>query len=242
MIRKIYMTGDKHGSFDGLIDWADSMGRKLSKDDVVIVLGDAGINYFLNIKDYILKERLKNLPFRIICLHGNHEERPCNIPSYKLQYVEDLHCECWMEDDFPNLIFPKDGMMTINGKKFLLLGGAYSVDKFLRKTYGWPWFESEQMSDEAKEEIRELIKHENRFDYVLSHTAPIKYEPRHLFLKNLNQDLIDKSMETFLDEIEENISYKAWLFGHYHADERLGTRVWILYRDIRPLSDFDSDE
>lgn len=239
MIKNIYVTGDKHGNFNEVFEWADRNRNKISKDDLLIVLGDAGLNYFLSPKDDIMKMALKaSVPCKILMIHGNHEERPENVEGYHLKRFDDLGCECWVQKEYPNLLFPRDGMMTINGKKFLILGGAYSVDKFLRTTYGWPWFASEQMSDETKDRIRKLIKTEHNFDYVLSHTAPLKYEPRHLFLKNLNQDEVDKGMETFLDEIESKISYGFWLFGHYHADERLGTRVAILYHEIRPISDF----
>lgn len=238
MVRNIYVTGDKHGDFSGVFAWVRE-NRSVSRDDILIVLGDAGLNYSKTKSDYIAKERVsREVPCRLIMVHGNHEERPENCDGYSLKYVDDLGCECWVQDEFPNLLFPKDGVMTINGKKFLVLGGAYSVDKFLRLTYGWPWFPSEQMPAETKDYIRELVKTEHNFDYVLSHTAPMKYEPKHLFLKNLNQKMIDKTMEAFLDEIEGQISYGFWLFGHYHSDERLGTRVAILYREIHPLSDY----
>lgn len=237
MKRKIFVTGDKHGSFEDVIEWAKN-AKGLTRDDILIILGDAGLNYYKTIKDCVNKEKLSMLPITFVMIHGNHEERPENCAGYHLEYVNMLGCECWIQDEYPNLLFPKDGLMTIDGKKFLIMGGAYSVDKFLRLTYGWQWFPSEQMPEKTKDMIRELVETEHNFDYVLTHTAPLKYEPRHLFLKNLNQSMIDKSMEIFLDEIEGKISYGFWLFGHYHSDERLGTRVAILYREIRPLSDF----
>jgi len=39
----------------------------------MIILGDAGINYYLYERDYELKEQLAQLPITLFCVHGNHE-------------------------------------------------------------------------------------------------------------------------------------------------------------------------
>ena len=47
----IYITGDKHGTYDDVFEFCYKY--KTNSDDILIILGDAGINYFLNDKDYI---------------------------------------------------------------------------------------------------------------------------------------------------------------------------------------------
>lgn len=44
-------------------------------------------------------------------------------------------------------------------------------------------------------------------DIVLLHTCPLKYEPTEVFMKGINQSNVDKSMEKFLDKVEESINY-----------------------------------
>lgn len=234
MINRVYVTGDTHGNFDRIKKWCDEQGD-LTVDDVLIILGDAGINYYQNTRDMILKQEISSMPITLLCLHGNHEERPENCFGYTLEHVEELNCDCWIQEIFPNIIFPKDGKMTINGTKFLLMGGAYSVDKPLRQLYGWPWFESEQMSDQEMDRIREIVKEDPEYDFVLTHTCPMKYEPTHLFMKGVNQSKVDKRMERFLDEIEETVRYKQWLFGHYHADEKLDNNFILYFNRIDRL-------
>lgn len=231
MFRHIFVTGDTHGEFNRVI-WFCEKHPFLTKDDIVIILGDAGLNYYGGLKDSIKKNMLAKCPCTFVCIHGNHEERPCNVPTYKKVYVETLGCECWVEDDFPNILFPDDGLMTIDGLTFLVLGGAYSVDKWVRLTYGWNWFPSEQMTDETMDRIRELVKKTNKFDYVLSHTCPLKFEPSHLFLRGVDQSKVDKRMERFLDEIEESITYDHWLFGHYHSDEMINDKVQLMFNSF----------
>lgn len=50
---------------------------------MLIVLGDVGINYYLNEEDRNYKEYLKKLNLKLFCVRGNHEERPENISTYK---------------------------------------------------------------------------------------------------------------------------------------------------------------
>lgn len=44
----IYITGDTHGDFSKIDFFCKKM--KTTKQDIIIILGDAGINYFLNKK------------------------------------------------------------------------------------------------------------------------------------------------------------------------------------------------
>ena len=72
------------------------------------------------------------------------------------------------------------------------------------------------------------------FDIVLTHTCPYKYEPREVFLEGFNQQNIDKSMEHFLDKIEENISYDKWYCGHYHTEKEIDN-LEFMYGNMKIL-------
>ena len=53
----------------------------------------------------------------------------------------------WVEEAYPNILFAKDGeIYDIAGMKTIVIGGAYSVDKFYRLSKGYNWFEDEQTS------------------------------------------------------------------------------------------------
>ena len=49
-----YITGDTHRSFDRIEDFC--YGYETTIEDVMIILGDAGINYWLDLSDKELKE------------------------------------------------------------------------------------------------------------------------------------------------------------------------------------------
>lgn len=55
----IYITGDKHADFKEVFDFC--LENKTTLDDIMIILGDAGINYYLNDYDYLLKNSLKQM-------------------------------------------------------------------------------------------------------------------------------------------------------------------------------------
>ncbi len=54
-----------------------------TEEDILIILGDAGINFYLNERDIKLKEELYQLPLTLFCIHGNHEERPDLVRTYE---------------------------------------------------------------------------------------------------------------------------------------------------------------
>lgn len=226
----IYITGDTHRNF--------SRFYKLKKDsnNMLIVLGDVGINYYLNEEDKNYKEYLKKINLKLFCVRGNHEERPENISTYK--EVEMFGGKVFIEEEYPNLIFAKDGeTYNIDGKKILVIGGAYSVDKQYRLLHGYKWFKDEQLTKEEMDTILAKVKGKH-FDIVLTHTCPYKYEPREVFMQGLDQSKVDKSMEHFLDEIEEKISYDKWYCGHYHTEKQVDKLEFMFGR----IKIFNKDE
>ena len=226
----IYITGDTHRDFSRIY--------KLEKDtdNMLIVLGDVGINYYLNEEDKNYKEHLKKLNLKLFCVRGNHEERPENISTYK--EVEMFGGKVLIEEEYPNLIFAKDGeIYNIDGKKILVIGGAYSVDKQYRLLHGYKWFKDEQLTKKEMDTILDKVKGKH-FDIVLTHTCPYKYEPREVFIQGLDQSKVDKSMEHFLDKIEENINYDKWYCGHYHTEKQIDKLEFMFGR----IKIFNKDE
>ena len=220
----IYITGDTHGDFSRLLtlDYNDG--------DMIIVLGDAGINYYKNNEDIKLKNYLNSLNLKLFCVRGNHEERPENISTYKV--VDMFDGKVYLEDDYPNLIFAKDGeVYNIDGLSILVIGGAYSVDKDYRLMHGYKWFKDEQLSKEEMNDILNKVSGRH-FDVILTHTCPYKYEPREVFLPFIDQSKVDKSMELFLDKIEDSIDYNKWYCGHYHIEKRID-KLEFMFENIK---------
>lgn len=228
----IYITGDTHGNFKRIEKFCNKF--ETTREDIMIIVGDAGINYYEDCRDDILKEFLCNLPITIFCIHGNHEQRPESIDSYK--EMEWKNGYVYVEDSYPNLLFAKDGeIYNLNEKQVLVLGGAYSIDKYYRLINGDKWFSNEQPSAETKHKVSKILCDINwNVDLVLSHTAPLKYEPTEVFLPMIDQNTVDKSTEEWLDRIEDNLNYEKWYCGHYHTEKTID-KIEFLYKNIKQL-------
>ena len=229
----IYITGDTHGDFKRVHEFCRRF--ETTEDDILIILGDAGINYYGGKKDEKLKAMLYFLPITLFCIHGNHEMRPQTIPSYK--EVQWHGGTVYRENAYPNILFAKDGeVYDFDGISAIAIGGAYSVDKEYRLENGWGWWADEQPSDEIKARVEKaLADRDNKIDVMLSHTTPLKYEPREMFLSCIDETKVDKSTEEWLDIIEERVDYKKWFCGHYHTNKSID-KLRILFEDILVFS------
>ena len=78
-----YITGDLHGQFDRVRAFCKQ--RLTLATDVLIVLGDPGVNNFKGEKDKKIKEAIKKLPITLFCIHRKLEIKPYNVPSYKIK-------------------------------------------------------------------------------------------------------------------------------------------------------------
>lgn len=227
----IYVTGDTHGHFDRIVEFCEK--NETSKDDITIILGDAGINYYGS-GDKSRKRKLQKLPITLFCIHGNHEQRPKAIESYRLN--DFCGGKVYIEDAYPDLKFAKDGQIyDFDGKEFIVIGGAYSVDKFYRVARGVNWFPNEQPSPEIKAEVEAVLDACRWNVYgVLSHTCPVKYEPTEVFLAMIDQSTVDKTTEEWLDRIEDKLDYEKWYCGHYHTEKKID-KLRFMFENIMEL-------
>ena len=228
----VYLTGDKHGGTESVISIVNKFD--MNEDDILIILGDAGYNYYLDWRDNYVKNKLAKLRPTIFCIHGNHECRPQNIGTYKTKQWHDG--TVWYEEKYPNLLFARDGeVFDFDGKKCLVCGGAYSVDKERRIAFNYGWWADEQPSWAIRHYTEETIKeYKWKVDVVLTHTCPLKYEPIEAFMSGVDQSKVDKSTETWLDKIEDKLDYGAWYCGHYHIDKDID-KLHFMFNSVLTL-------
>lgn len=225
----VYITGDTHRSFGHIKNFCKN--NNTSKEDILIILGDAGINYYGDPYDMDIKKYINQLDITLFCVHGNHENRPNNIGSY---LEKSWHGGIvFYEKEFPTILFPKDGeIFDICGSKVLVIGGAYSIDKFFRICNNMKWWSDEQPTLEIKQHTELNLKLSNHtVDYILTHTCPLKYQPTEALLCGINQSMVDTTTEQWLDYIEEISQYKKWYAGHYHIDKDFGS-IQFLFNNI----------
>lgn len=101
----VYFTGDTHGSAFEVVRFCKRFN--LTAADTVVILGDVGANFCLDERYIAMKTELHCFKPTILCIYGNHEIRPANIPAY---ITKDWNGgTVWFEETFPNILFARDG-------------------------------------------------------------------------------------------------------------------------------------
>lgn len=240
----IYITGDLHGGLDykrlNSSLWVD--GKYLSRDDYLIVLGDFGLDACDLQPDKKKKanwvEWLNEQPWTTLFIDGNHED---------FIWLESLEEKEWCGGKIgiahENIFYLKRGeVFTIDGKTFFTMGGATSIDKYLR-TVGHTWFYQEIPNyNEWDNAIVNLSRHGLGVDYVLSHTMPSSIAKE--YLRQFGQELktndneVEHSFQMLIENY--NLEFKKWFCGHWHPDNVWGYKNYVcIYHDILNLATID---
>ena len=245
-MNRVYALGDIHGKWQIIRDFylTNKIQEKFTKEtDTLILLGDAGLNYFFNYRDEEAKKKLGKFPFTYFIIRGNHEERPsvCAAKNPELWHTETYWGNTvYVENEFPYIKYALDEVALYwipyaENKYYqtLVIPGAYSVDKYYRLQNSWNWFEGEQLTAAEMERGLDLIHtFDNEVDLVLSHTCPILFEPTDLFLSFIDQNMVDKTMERYLGQIEYQLQYNTWLWGHFHATREYPREEGQIYKKV----------
>lgn len=102
---KYFITGDKHRNFTAVKRFCCAMNTR--RKDVLIILGDAGFNYYGDKRDDKLKEEISSLNITLFCIHGNKEDRPQNVGTYGIRSF--CGGKVYYEPKYPNIYFAIDG-------------------------------------------------------------------------------------------------------------------------------------
>lgn len=232
---KFYITGDTHSEVSRRINSLISCAEYVPEETALIVLGDLGLNYYLDKSDWKRKRKVESYGIYIYAVRGNHEARPSEKLGMHLINDPNVGGVVWVEDEFPHIRYFTDwGVYNINGLRTLVVGGAYSVDKWYRLQNGWRWFADEQLTDFEMDACYRNTK-DRKFDLVLAHTCPKSWQPTDLFLNCINQSAVDDTMEVWMDKLMTKIKWGIYLFGHYHADRIELPHVEMFYLEIDSL-------
>lgn len=213
----VYITGDTHGDIDFKRVKAYFKREYVSEKDYLLILGDAGIIWSqkdVYIFDYI------SLGLTVFFIDGNHENFDL-LNKFPIVTKNNAKCHLLSKNIYHVL---RGEILLLNDLSFLCLGGATSIDKYLRKE-GVSWWPDEHITDnDINNALSNLRLIDNKVDYVLTHCAPSRYVMK-MFSFNPDDDT-DK-----LSIIDSAIEYKHWYFGHYHMDKNYG-KFRCFYNDI----------
>lgn len=251
MIKNWLVRGDCHGNFAWMTNGC--LNNYTPEETAIIILGDAGINFWLNKTDKYVKRNIENKGYTFYIVKGNHEARPETLPNIRTIFDENLNQYILIEEEYPHIrYFNQYGFYKIGNYNCLILGGAYSVDKWYRlarvgltEKTNIPtkslWFADEQMTKHEMQECEQNIinNYGPEIDFIFSHTCPYSLQPTDMFLSGIDQSKVDNSMELWMEKIYQKYRGKfiAWLWGHFHRDSIEAPHCEMLYNDIENLDD-----
>lgn len=238
MVKKFWITGDTHGAVTPRLDVLLCEEDFVPEENALIILGDVGLNYYLGKKDQRNKREVEAKGLYLYCVRGNHEARPKDVKGLHRIHDENVGGTVWIEDEFPHIRYFSDwGIYNIQGLRTLVVGGAYSVDKYYRIQNNFRWFENELLSEgEMDSCLRNVTIEPLPFDLVLTHTCPLSLQPTDLFLGFIDQSTVDNSMEVWMEKLANSITWKIWLWAHYHVDRVEWPHCEIFYTEIESLN------
>jgi len=220
----IWITGDTHGEQSRFLEILSQTKR----GDTLIVCGDCGLLFHNNVTEYAFLNRLAKEPITVCFCDGNHENFHA-IASYSE--------EAWnggrvhrIRDNVLHLM--RGQVFTIEGKRIFTMGGAYSIDRYMRRENVSWWKEELPTSEEYREAAENLKANGFCVDYIVSHTAPREIIRR----MGENPDFArDAELTGFLEWVMYETRYESWFFGHWHRDEQIDGKHRAVFLDLIPL-------
>lgn len=228
----VFVTGDIHGSHTarklGFRKWP--RGRKLTREDYVVILGDFGVIWNAGGSDgeeLWWLDWLEDRPWTTLVIEGNHENHD-RINSGEFP-VREWHGGRVHEFRPHVLHLMRGEVFDIGGMSFLAFGGANSNDRQWR-TEGVDWWAAEAPSAEERVNcVANLAAHGNRVDVVLTHEAPAAAWEGVLAESGYEPDDIAQWLQ---ENIADRVEFRRWYFGHHHIDKPDAAPFTPLYNEI----------
>lgn len=227
---KIYLCGDVHGEMDihKLKKHLFPEGKKLTKDDYVIALGDFGLLWDGGKRQENLIEWYESQKWTTLFIDGNHEN---HHQIANLLEVDLLGSKAGQVSD--SIYHLKRGnVYTINDKTFFCMGGAHSIDKVYRTENVTWWKEEIPSHKEFENGLDSIEKYNKKFDYVLTHTCPSSILDEMVKLNRLYDLKVNDPVARYLQVVLEQIEFKHWYFGHFHLDINIKEKFNCLYENL----------
>ena len=220
----IYITGDTHGDHLRFIENNMPGEDQWTKEDYLIVCGDFGYVFSDSKRENDFLDLLASKPYTICFCDGNHE----NFPRI-YRYPEQTWNGGRVHRIRQNIVHLMRGQVfEICGKKILAMGGAYSIDKYMRIN-GLSWWKEELPNNVEYREATNSIKEcDYKVDYIVTHTAPREIIRR----MGKHPDEHDMELTGFLEWIMYEVKFKKWFFGHWHTDREIGDQFRAVWMDV----------
>lgn len=223
---KYMVAGDWHGN----TTWAVKMVEQAHRIGInkIIQVGDFGLwDHTLSGVKYldVLNDQCRMRGVYVYFVDGNHENHD-RLKWYDVNNPSSHQGHTYIRSHILHL--PRGSRWEWDGKVFVAVGGAYSIDKAWRRE-GESWWVGETLTDREVE-----FKVPNNGDYLFTHDCPTN-APFRFRIKDDPDSHIHRQR---MDQVGKKVGAKLWFHGHMHEKyeydfrHRQGyTQVWGLDKD-----------
>jgi len=241
----ILLSGDFHSNAAGELSILTEecllakYGKKKYKTiNYHIILGDGGFLWPGNNRtDAANYSAFAWRPFPVLSVIGNHEPMlGMKLPEADIGIGETVY----LVNKDPLVAYLKRGRLyLIDGIKFLVMGGALSIDQEYRIP-GRSWWKEEYWSAREEAELFEMLAAGSDFDYVLTHTGPDSVNQKLFSGLFIVSAKFKDEVAILNDTVDSRIKCRGWYCGHWHEDQiyydSIKNRFYqYLYRDTELL-------
>lgn len=208
---KIMMLGDTHGRADEAIlavQNAATLGI-----DTIMQCGDFGMwDHFKDGIEFLddLNSALMDTDIMLVWVDGNHENFD-RLEWYCANNPKNMWGQVFIRSNI--LYSPRGCKFKHEGKMFMTVGGAVSIDRDMRQPHV-SWWAQEQLTDAELDLI--VTRHEaspGHVDYLLTHDCPTNAP----FRERLKNDYDSRVHRQRMDKLGKAIKPTLWMHGHMHT-------------------------
>jgi len=231
----VFITGDTHGDFTKFSSKNFPQGKDLTKQDYMIIAGDFGGIWDVNVskatENYNLNW-LNSKPWTTLFVDGNHENHNRLDVLPVISKFDDQVGQ--VRDSIFHL--KRGRVYIIDGMKFFIFGGGYSIDKARRipQVHWWP----QEMPSyrEYMLGLQNLSLHENKVDYIITHTcSKSKFQEMSQVFDMIHKEADEENqIREYFDNIQSTVDFKKWYCGHFHINAEFG-KTEFLYGYIKKI-------
>lgn len=248
----LFLTGDCHGDFHRFSSKAFPIQRDLTKQDLVVILGDAGFLWDGSKQDEWWLDWLETKSFTTLDIGGNHENYDLLEQYPKIRWHGGFAYQLR-----PSVLHLCRGQVfDLDGINTFVMGGAESHDMDVILPRGPELKQKRRLLDRQKipyriyeqswwpQELPSPTEHalawnslsEERWsvDLILTHCAPNRIQ------QQLAPNYPTNELTTFLQLMKDMVHYERWYCGHYHQSwHSEEDRFQVLHEEIIQLEEGD---
>lgn len=245
----IYVTGDIHSNPRRFRSKDFPDGKKLTKDDYLVILGDFGLVWSQEeslTEEYWLNW-LNDKPWTTLFIDGNHENFD-RLDAYPVSYWNGGYVHKIRE----SVIHLMRGyVFDIDGQKCFCMGGAPSHDikdgvydtfeavpphirdnpySLYRINHLSWWAREIPSAEEYNRAEMNLALNHYEVDFIFTHETSKQNKIFLGYYDFKNGD--DETLAMWLNEMQARVKYKKWYCGHYHMNRNLPDNCVVLYEGM----------